>query len=81
MAELWLAACVILAAVFGLLVLLASGNKEEEAALEGLLEEWDIQDHLEEVAEKEKELLLEEEQDAQDLMDLLYLDEDEEKML
>lgn len=77
MAELWLAACIILGVVFGLLVFLASGNKEEDDAIEELLEEWDVQDHLEEIAEEE-EFMLEEEQDAQELMDLLYLDEDEE---
>jgi len=77
MAELWLIACAIIGAVFGLLIILASGDKEDDSALEELLEDWDIQDHLEEVAEEE-ELLLEEEQDAQDLMDLIYLDEDEE---
>lgn len=78
MAELWLAFCAILGMAFGLLVFLSSRRKEEEEAIEGLMEEWDVQDHLEEVAEEE-ELLLEEEQDTQDLMDLVYLDEDEDE--
>jgi len=77
LAELWLAACAIIGAAFALLIILASRNEVEEFDLEDLLEEWELQDHLEEMAEEE-ELLLEEEQDAQDLIDLLELDEDEE---
>ena len=74
MVELWLVVSLIVGVLFGLFVLLSSRNGDEDD-VEDLLEDWDIQDHLEEIAEEE---YLEEEQDAQDLMDLLYLDDEEE---
>lgn len=61
-------------AVLGLFVFSASRNKDEDATIEELLEGWDIQGHIEEIVEEEP--MLEEKQDAQELLDLLYLDEE-----
>ena len=72
----WFACFVILISIFGLLIFFVSGNSVEDTNLVDLLEEWDLQDHLEELAEEEE---LEEEQDAQDLMDFLFIDEEDEE--
>lgn len=74
MAELWLVASLILGAIFGLLFLLSSRNIEEDE-VEEILDDWDLQDQLEEFALEEE---IEDEQDAQDLMDILFLNDDED---
>ena len=75
MIEPLLVICAIIGVTFSFLIFMTSENKEEDDAIEELLEEWDFQDYLEEIVEEE--LMLEEEEDTQELLDLLYLNEDE----